>query len=183
MHRAPDVNRAGPVARQIGRRDDSGRHARTEKLPVPVTVVVVTDRARIRAGEYVLEDRDLLDSLSLPSGTVSEGDHVRLAGYVSEARAQGAEAVNCYDASQKDIHINIAPKNAGRHQGIVVEMIPQLARPEGWNAATLNRLHKLQLQVLVLGGLTYDNEHRVNDRPTQPIGGQPCERPSSPMNS
>lgn len=121
----------------------------------------------------IVDDREGLQELPLPGGAISEGDHVRLAGYVTEARSQGAEAVNCYDSSQKDIHINIAPETADRHEGIVVEMIPQLPAQAGWTTSVLNRLHKQQILVMVVGGLTYDNEHRVNDRPTQPIGGQP----------
>jgi hypothetical protein len=52
-------------------------------------------------------------------------------------------------------------------------MIPQLPRPPGWDAATLNSLHTDQVQVLVIGGLTYDNEHLVNADPQHPKGGQP----------
>jgi hypothetical protein len=50
-------------------------------------------------------------------------------------------------------------------------MIPQVAKPAGWDAGTLNRL--TGKQVLVIGGLTYDNEHFVNDNPASPKSGQP----------
>jgi hypothetical protein len=118
--------------------------------------------------------RNKLRNLSIPSGAISEGDSVRLAGYVTEATQQDGEKVNCYDATQEDIHINIAPKNKGREAGIVVETIPQLDNPPEWKASSFKKLATLKLQVLVIGGLTYDNEHRINDDPAHPIkGGQP----------
>jgi hypothetical protein len=52
-------------------------------------------------------------------------------------------------------------------------MIPQLPRPPGWDAITLNGLHADQAQVLVIGGLTYDNDHSVNADPQHPKRGQP----------
>ncbi len=72
-----------------------------------------------------------------------------------------------------DIHISIGPKSPqmSEYDGIVAEMIPQLPRPAGWDAATLNRL--AGKQVLVVGALTYDNEHLVNDNPATPKSGQP----------
>jgi hypothetical protein len=48
-----------------------------------------------------------------------------------------------------------------------------LARPLGWDAATLNSLHTDQVQVLLIGGLTSDNEHLVNDDSQHPESGQP----------
>jgi hypothetical protein len=39
--------------------------------------------------------------------------------------------------------------------------------------ATLRRLHDEKLQALLVGGLTYDNEHLVNKDRRNPIGGQP----------
>jgi hypothetical protein len=52
-------------------------------------------------------------------------------------------------------------------------MIPQLPRQAGWDVMTLNRLHTAQAQVLLVGGLTYDNEHFVNSDPQHPKSGQP----------
>lgn len=50
-------------------------------------------------------------------------------------------------------------------------MIPQIAKPAGWDSVTLNRL--AGKQVPPVGGLSYDNEHLVNDGPAHPKSGQP----------
>jgi hypothetical protein len=50
-------------------------------------------------------------------------------------------------------------------------MIPQLPRPSGWDAITLNRL--AVKQVRLIGGWTYDNEHFVNDDPAHPRSSDP----------
>jgi len=52
-------------------------------------------------------------------------------------------------------------------------MIPQLPRPNGWDPTTLTRIATGQVPVLVVGGLTYDNEHFVNGDPQHPKSGQP----------
>lgn len=52
--------------------------------------------------------------------------------------------------------------------GVVVEMIPQLDRPQGWDSSTLNRLAKRKIPVMVEGSLTYDNEHYLYDDPKHP---------------
>jgi len=106
-------------------------------------------------------------------GSLGEGDSVRLSAYLIVAKDEGAESVNCGGADGTDIHISLGPKGAGTNEyaGIVAEMIPQVARPVGWDATTLNRL--VGKQVLVIGGLTYDNEHFVNDNPASPKSGQP----------
>ena len=69
------------------------------------------------------------------------------------------------------------PDHAGatEFEGIVAEMIPQLPRPAGWNPATLNRLRDANHKVLVMGALTYDNEHFVNADPQHPKSGH-CGR-------
>jgi hypothetical protein len=107
------------------------------------------------------------------TGTLGEGDLVALSAYVVIARTEGSESVNCAGNDGVDIHISLGPKTAtpSEYAGIVAEMIPQLPRPKGWDAKTVNRL--AGKQVLVLGGLTYDNEHYVNDNPAQPRHGQP----------
>jgi uncharacterized protein YraI len=106
-------------------------------------------------------------------GQMSEGDLVRLSGYLVVARDEGAESVNCAGNDGTDIHINVGPKSAHpvEYDGIVAEMIPQLVRPTGWDSTTLNRL--AGKEVLLVGGLTYDNEHFVNDNPANPKSGQP----------
>ena len=106
-------------------------------------------------------------------GARGEGDLVRLSAYLTLARDEGPESVNCAGNDGTDIHISIGPKSPtqSEYAGIVAEMIPQLPRPAGWNSTTLNRL--AGKQVLVVGGLTYDNEHFVNDNAAAPKKGQP----------
>lgn len=101
-------------------------------------------------------------------GTRSEGDLVALSAYLTVARDETSESVNCRGNDGVDIHINVGPKSPhpAEFDGIVVEMIPQLPRPTGWDSKTLNRL--AGKQVLVVGGLMYDNEHYVNDNPASP---------------
>ena len=114
-----------------------------------------------------------LRNIATFGGPMSEGDLVRLSAYVVKARDEGSESVNCAGNDGTDIHISVGPKtpHPSEYDGIVVEMIPQVARPAGWNTSTLNRL--VGKQVLIVGSLSYDNEHFVNDDPTHPKGGQP----------
>jgi hypothetical protein len=51
-------------------------------------------------------------------------------------------------------------------------MIPQNRQPE-WTVPALKAVRKQGLPVLVVVGLTFDNEHLVNDNPKKPKGGQP----------
>jgi uncharacterized protein YgiM (DUF1202 family) len=108
-----------------------------------------------------------------PDGTVSEGDLVQIAAYLIEVRSQGAESVNCAGTDGTDIHLSVGAKNSTEWKGVVVEMIPQLERPVGWDAATLRKVRDAKAEVLVVGGLTYDNEHLVNDDASHPSGTQP----------
>ncbi|HEX6464149.1 MAG TPA: SH3 domain-containing protein [Vicinamibacterales bacterium] len=121
--------------------------------------------------DFVIEpSRDKLKSL--PGTAASEGDFVQLAAYINFAHTEQPESVNCYDAGHLDIHINLGPKNGSQMQGIVVEMIPQLPRPAGWDEGTLLNLSALKMQVLAVGGLTLDSQHRLRNtadkKDTQP---------------
>ncbi len=118
-------------------------------------------------------NRDGLTRLSVNGDTLSEGRLVQLAAYLNGVRPQGNESVNCAGTDGDDIHLNVGPKGGTEWGGVVVEMIPQLQRPAGWDAATLKQVMDAKLQVLVLGGLTYDNEHLVNDDAAHPNGTQP----------
>ena len=105
-------------------------------------------------------NRQELRTLSTVSGGVSEGDLVRVMGFIHFASKQQPESVNCYAADAIDIHINIgAAKADTEFDGIVVEMIPQF-RLEDWDptAKALKRVQQAALPVLVVGSLTYDNE-------------------------
>lgn len=118
-------------------------------------------------------DRHSLKDLPTPNGTVSEGDLVQLVAYVIAVKPEGPESVNCAGADGRDIHISVGPKQGTQWQGIVVEMIPQLGRPSGWDSAHVARIGAAGLPVLVIGGLTYDNEHLVNDDAAHNKSGQP----------
>lgn len=117
--------------------------------------------------------RDALLNRPMSSGTVSEGDLVQIAAYLTAVRQEGAESVSCAGGDGTDLHLNIGVKHSTEWQGIVVEMIPQLARPVGWDVVALTAIEAQQLQVLVVGGLTYDNEHFINDDAAHPNGTQP----------
>jgi hypothetical protein len=80
--------------------------------------------------------RDPLKSLSLSSGSVSEGDRVQFAGFVIVARNQQAESVNCAGHDGNDIHISLGNQTTTEWLGVVAEMIPQIPRPTGWDAKT-----------------------------------------------
>jgi hypothetical protein len=113
-----------------------------------------------------------LQHLKVSDGTVSEGDFVRVVAVVLDAQGEESESVNCAGTDGRDIHISLgATAHASEFDGMVAEMIPQLPRPKGWDAATLLRL-KGHL-VHVEGGLTYDNEHMVNGDAQHPNGTQP----------
>jgi hypothetical protein len=121
-------------------------------------------------------NRDALHNLQTTSRAVSEGDLVQLMGFIVADTKQGAESVNCGGSDGFDFHINIAakpsPSSTAEYAGIVAEMIPQGRAPE-WTIPALTAVRKQGLPVLVVGGLTYDNEHFVNDNPKAPRGGQP----------
>jgi len=118
-------------------------------------------------------DRSALHNLGLGTGSISEGDLVQLVGFVNAVRPEKGETVNCAGADGGDIHISIGPQGGTEWQGVVVEMIPQLGHPVGWDSTSIAHVKSHQLAVLVVGGLTYDNEHLVNDDPAHPNGTQP----------
>lgn len=118
-------------------------------------------------------NRNALRNLATVSSTVSEGDLVQMAVYIIEVRPQGNESVNCAGADGDDIHISVGAENSSEWKGVVVEMIPQFGTLTGWDATTLGKLKAKKLEVLIVGGLTYDNHHMVNDDPTHPNGTQP----------
>jgi len=118
--------------------------------------------------------REALMNLALASRTVSEGALVQFVGFVIDAKDEHPESVNCAGQDGKDIHISLGNRTTTEWHGIVAEMIPQIPRPTGWDRATLNRLKKSpKPQVLVIGSLTYDNEHLVNKNSAHPNGTQP----------
>jgi hypothetical protein len=116
--------------------------------------------------------RLLLQHLQTTDAMVSEGDFVSLVAFVRDAQDEEPESVNCAGTDGKDIHISLGPTaQATEFASIVAEMIPQLPRPKGWDAATLHRL--VGHFVLIEGGITYDDQHMVNGDASHPVGGQP----------
>ena len=136
-----------------------------------------------QADSLVGEDHDIpvdqraqLANLTVSAGQVSEGALVGIVGYlVGTPHPNTGESVNCNlkGAENNDFHIPMSndPNNSD-YQGIVVEMIPQ-NRPATWNLANLTQVESNQQLVMVTGGLFYDNIHKVNGDPNNPIGGQP----------
>jgi hypothetical protein len=129
--------------------------------------------ADARTTKTKFEPTRMLRNIATFDGSMGEGDLVRLSAYLVIARDEGSESVNCAGDDGTDIHLSFGPKSTHptEYDGIVAEMIPQLPRPAGWDSITLNRL--AGKQVLVVGGLTYDNEHLVNDNAASPKSGQP----------
>jgi len=124
--------------------------------------------------------RAKLKNLNSSAGNVSEGDFIAVTGFVvgledklPRATTSG-ESVNCriHGTSTNDFHIPIAEDElASPFEAIVVEMIPQ-KRSAAWTLGKLRKFAKDGTPVLVRGQLLYDNKHRVNDDPDNPVGGQ-----------
>jgi hypothetical protein len=126
--------------------------------------------------EIPVDTRSQLTGLNVSAGQVSEGSLVSVLGYlVATPHANTGESVNCNlkGESNNDFHIPMSndPNNSD-YQGIVVEMIPQ-SRPDVWNLSNLTQVESNQQLVMVTGGLFYDNLHKVNGDPSNPVGGQP----------
>jgi hypothetical protein len=141
--------------------------------------------------KYLDEDeRAQLKDLKVGNKTYSEGDVVKISGYlVGKIRVNKGESVNCKltGSENNDFHLPIAEipehddtegveegvdRSDLEYQGIVTEMIPQ-QRPKSWTPATLRKIQKEGKKILVIGQLFYDSKHKVNDDPQHPIGGQP----------
>ena len=121
-----------------------------------------------------------LTDLKVSSGSVSEGDVVRIVAYIAKGQDglhtnQAGESVNCnlkkpYD---NDIHIPVvAAPGDTEFTGIVVEMIPQ-ARPGAWTVDALKELQAKGTQVLIKGALSYDKVHYVSDDPSHAFKDEP----------
>lgn len=136
------------------------------------------------------DERDLLKNLKIGSKSFSEGDAVRLAGYiVGNTHANKGESVNCNLTGERnnDFHITLAEiseqdRSEGveegidrtnlEFKGIVVEMVPQ-KRPSSWTVKKLREIQRAGKKVLVVGQLFYDSKHKVNDDPEHPLKSQP----------
>lgn len=113
-------------------------------------------------------ERAKLKNLTTAQGRISEGDSVRLVGYlVGRVLREGRESVNCQllAADATDIHFTLAlgPTDT-EFGGIVAELIPQGRHP-GWTIPKMIKVLQASRQVMVTGQLFYDNMHRVNSDP------------------
>jgi len=181
-HKVNGVQKGYPDTSDAGLRNLAKRHAPVGTTPVTLTLADLLALQQSVSASFAdahtsktsfHPDRSALRSLALGAGTINEGDLVQVAGFVNAVRPEGGESVNCAGADGGDIHLNLGAQGGTEWQGVVVEMIPQLQRPVGWDSTTLAHLKSQQRQVLVVGGLTYDNEHLVNDDPAHPNGTQP----------
>ena len=125
-------------------------------------------------------DRSALANLTVSTGSVSEGDAVRVVGYLVTSGTgphpnSSGESVNCglQGADNNDFHIPVTMSPDGTEfEAIVVEMIPQ-DRPDNWTIPKLKAVQSRGQQVLIRGNLFYDSQHRVNADAANPLGGQP----------
>ena len=132
------------------------------------------------------EDRDRLRGLRLRGGAISEGQRVRVTGFlVGDPHANsGGESVNCKQTGSDPnvYHIPVAPDFDGdpatpqnEFRGVVVEMIPQEGRRRDgkWTTAKLKSVLRAKRTVLVEGALFFDNEHKVRVTDDRSLNGQP----------
>jgi len=159
------------------------------KLGVPVTLSF-EDFAQLQrqADELIgqgpheptAEQRARLRDLPVRNGRVSEGDLVRVVGFIAKGDEglhvnEAGESVNCQlkKPADNDFHIPLvdAPGNT-EFKGIVVEMIPQ-DRPKAWSIDALKAIQAKGLKVWAEGGLSYDRVHYVNDDADNPLKDEP----------
>jgi hypothetical protein len=136
------------------------------------------DRKGIAQGADI-SDRAILEHLDIGGGhTISEGDLVQVAGFISPERnlvKGSAESVNCRltSANDTDVHVPVVEIAEGSEfDSFVVEPIPQ-GRPPSWNLTLWKKIQTDGTKLLVRGQLMYDNIHTVNDDPSHVQGGQP----------
>ena len=163
---------------------------RQPKVGVPVTLsfddfAQLQRQADERVGQGPLDptpaQRLRLRDLHVQHGQVSEGDLVRVVGFIAKGDEglhvnKAGESVNCQlkKPADNDFHIPLveAPDNT-EYKGIVVEMIPQ-DRPPEWSIDTLKDIQAKGLKVWAEGGLSYDKVHYVNDDPANPLRDDPA---------
>jgi hypothetical protein len=100
-----------------------------------------------------------------PLQALGEGNLVRIQAFVSLAKPEGSESVNCEknvpdQAAFHDIHIELTPAPASGEDcgGIVVEMTPH-HRPDSWTPENVAATKKHKLPVRVTGQLFFDSSH------------------------
>jgi hypothetical protein len=163
---------------------------RQPKVGVPVTLsfadfAALQQQADERVGQGPLDptpaQRSRLHDLHVQHGSVSEGDLVRIVGFIAKGNEglhvnKAGESVNCQlqKPADNDFHIPLveAPGNE-EFKGIVVEMIPQ-DRPPEWSIDELKNIQAQGLKVWAEGGLSYDKVHYVNDDSANPLKDEPA---------
>lgn len=134
------------------------------------------------------EERNLLKNLNVNGKRFSEGDAVRLSGYiVGNPHPNPGESVNCNlkGVSNNDFHVTIVETleqegdadidvedTSLEYNGIVVEPVPQ-HRPDSWTIPSIKQIQKDGKKVMVVGQLLYDSKHKVNNDPDHPLKNQP----------
>lgn len=133
------------------------------------------------------EERNSLKNLNVNGKKISEGDAVRLGGYiVGNPHQNKGESVNCNltGVDNNDFHVTIAESIEHEDEevdvedvelefnGIVVEPVPQ-HRPESWSISNIKKIQKEKKKVLIVGQLFYDSKHKVNSDPEHPLKSQP----------
>lgn len=137
---------------------------------------------RVGQGPYdpTPAQRARLRGLQVKQHPVSEGDLVRVIGYIAKGDEglhvnKEGESVNCQlkKPDDNDIHIPLveAPGNT-EYSGIVAEMIPQ-DRPQAWSVDALKDIQAKGLKLWVEGGLSYDKVHFVNADADNPLKDEP----------
>jgi hypothetical protein len=162
---------------------------RQPKVGVPVTLsfddfAQLQRQADERVGQGPLDptpaQRARLHDLHVAHGQVSEGDLVRVVGYIAKGDEglhvnKAGESVNCQlkKPADNDFHIPLVEAPANQEfKGIVVEMIPQ-DRPPEWSIDALKDIQAKGLKVWAEGGLSYDKVHYVNDDSANPLKDDP----------
>jgi hypothetical protein len=122
-----------------------------------------------------------LEGLQTSAGRVSEGDLVRVVGFIAKKGSDGlhvnkaGESVNCQlkKPQDNDFHIPIVGASGeSESAGIVVEMIPQDRSP-AWSIDVLKQIQVQGSKVLVEGALSYDKVHYVDVDPDNPLKDEP----------
>lgn len=135
----------------------------------------------VGTGTHIPPDsRSSLANLTVSGGSVSEGDAVRVVGYLTTDGTgphpnSSGESVNCgiKGSANNDFHIPVtADPDNSEFEAFVVEMIPQ-DRPENWTTTKLKAVQSKKQQIWIEGNLFYDSVHRVNADSDNPLGGQP----------
>ena len=125
----------------------------------------VDDKNVTYGSRTALPDRSELRDLQTDAGTLSEGDVVRLEGFVEHAKKGSGESCNCGRTKvlETDIHIHLtAAEDDARCKSIIAEMTPHY-RPTAWHWTHLRDMEGWYVRVT--GQLFFDGSHRPCQNP------------------